>query len=83
MSSSIPRQDIYVAILTPARRVGEEKISDRSGPKLWAIGTRTGENKGIAELASCINEKKFSQSWLDYRDDSYIGNSQRICVRIW
>jgi hypothetical protein len=75
MHSSISRQDNYVAILTPARRVGEEKISDRSGPKFWAIGTRTGENKGIAELASCNNEREFSESWLDYKDDYYIENS--------
>lgn len=41
-------------ILTPARIVGDETISDRSGPMLWAIGTKTGEKKGTAELASCM-----------------------------
>ncbi|RHN41728.1 hypothetical protein MtrunA17_Chr8g0369141 [Medicago truncatula] len=29
----LPFSVFYVAILTPARRVGEEKISDRSGAK--------------------------------------------------
>lgn len=38
--------------LTPRRIVGEVAICDNSGPSLWAIGTRTGENKGIAKLAS-------------------------------
>lgn len=75
-----PFSVFYVAILTPARRVGEEKISDRSGAKFWAIGTRTGENKGIDELASCKNERKFSQSWLNYKEDSYIGKFIFGCI---
>lgn len=75
MSSSISGYNNYIAILTPARRVGEEKISDRRGPIVWAIGTSTGEKIGIAELASCNEETKFSQSWSDYRKNSFIGNT--------
>lgn len=44
--------------LTPSRTVGDDAICDRNGPKLWATGTRTGENKGIAELASCDIKKE-------------------------
>lgn len=39
-------------ILTPIRIVGEELSWDKMGPKLCAMGTITGENNGIAELAS-------------------------------
>ena len=38
--------------------MGDEAICDRNGPRLWAIGTRTGENRGIAELASCEIKKE-------------------------
>lgn len=73
MSSSILKKIVsYKAILTPTRRVGEEKISDRSGPKVCAIGTSTGENKGTAELASCKGEVIFSQS-SSTTENSYIG----------
>lgn len=40
-------------MLTPRIIVGDEVSWDKRGPKLWAIGTITGENSGIAELASC------------------------------
>lgn len=39
-------------ILTPIRIVGEEVSCDKMGPKLCAMGTITGENNGIAVLAS-------------------------------
>lgn len=39
--------------LTPRRNVGDDAICDKIGPRLWATGTRTGENRGTAELASC------------------------------
>jgi hypothetical protein len=38
---------------TPNRIVGYDVNWDNIGPKLCAIGTITGENSGIAELASC------------------------------
>lgn len=47
-------------ILTPRRTVGDDAICDRSGPKFWAIGTITGENKGMAKLASCDINRKLS-----------------------
>jgi hypothetical protein len=39
--------------LTPKRIVGYDVSWDNIGPKLCAMGTITGENSGIAELASC------------------------------
>lgn len=38
--------------LTPRRIVGDEVISKRKGPIFWATGTRTGDNNGMAKLAS-------------------------------
>jgi hypothetical protein len=43
------------------RIVGDDAICDSSGPKLWAIGTRTGENKGTAKLASCEIKRNICQ----------------------
>jgi hypothetical protein len=37
---------------TPKRIVGEDVNWDSIGPKLCAMGTITGENKGTAKLAS-------------------------------
>ena len=47
---------------------------------VWAIGTRTGENKGTAELASYDNETKISQSWIVYKEYSYIGKIENSSV---
>jgi len=38
---------------TPKRTVGYDVSWDNIGPKLCAMGTITGENSGMAELASC------------------------------
>jgi hypothetical protein len=38
---------------TPKRTVGYDVSWDKIGPKLCAMGTITGENSGMAELASC------------------------------
>jgi len=42
---------------TPVRSVGDDVSWYRSGPKFFVIGTITGENKGIAWLASCKMNK--------------------------
>lgn len=47
------------------RTVGDDAICDRRGPMLWAIGTRTGENNGIATLASCKIIEQIFQSNLN------------------
>lgn len=47
-----------ICMLTPRRSDGDDVSWDRRGPKLWAIGTMTGENKGMAELASCKTKPK-------------------------